>query len=353
MDNVSSGNYSSKSTHCLIPPLLSLSLNDLPHDSVQPRRTNARRISRVHRRHFPKEHAEQTQPHALDCSVPAAQHWARLSQPADCGVSLKHESNTTHSLGFYRLDRHGQRRLVGNIKQMVAYTVNVLKRIYKSSILRVYFVTWRVKMEYAIHLHFANQFRYRAKFKTLLKSVFLAWKYVVTCGVQSLKCQKYGILSLYSLLYHTRRRKLKKYLQRWSRWNKKCYRLSQKSFDQWTIFTYTTKLARCNAMRFVKYLVDMSVDHSYRKRKSRKQYFFNVWQKKTVQITNLMCKKDMFERWCTYKSILTERGQHVAEWLRMDRQRRGWRGWRVAAAVTGLWSRRGERLQAKVPQTHQ
>lgn len=280
-------------------------------------------------------------------SVPTAQHWSRISQPAESGLSLRSEGLVT-SLSFQRLDRHSQRVLIKNVKQTVSSVCKGLRRIHRISTMRAHFMTWRVKMEYDIQFTYANQFRYRAKAVTLLKTAFMAWKYAVSIGLERLREQKFGVLSLYSMLYHTRKKKLKKYLQKWSRWNKSCGRMTQRSLDLWVIFTYKAKLAKCNALCFVKHLTDMSIDHSYRKRKGSQRFFFHVWKQKTTNFNNITKKQRFFHQWRGYHYMLLEKGQVVAEEGRGRVLKRGWRGWRVLVVAASMCGYRGEKLKLQV-----
>lgn len=261
---------------------------------------------------------------------------------------MRCEGRTDHSLNFYRLDKYGQRRLLNNITQAVRKTIHNLRCIHKKSILQVYFVTWRVKMEYDIRFTYTNQFRYRAKPAALLRSVFLAWKYQVACFVQGAKCQRMGIISLYSMLYHMRRKKLHKYFLKWGRWSQGCVRLTQKALDYWVIFTYKAKLLRCNALKFMKHLSSMSNEHTYRKRKSRKQYFFHVWRQKTIQCHDFSIKKEIFTRWCQYKSIVMNRAAAVKRNVKFHLQQLAWKVWRISMLMLNLWSKQSERLRNQV-----
>ena len=329
-----------------VPPLLNLAQNDFSYKSQPPRRRRITRKQRLLETEQPKQAHIQFQ--NLASSVPTAQHWHRLSNPSDCGVSVRCEGRADNSLNFYRLDRYGQRRLIHNITIIVKKSIQNLKHIHKQSIMRLYFITWRVKMEYDIRFTYTNQFRYRTRPAGLLRSVFLAWKHLVSRSVQGVRCHRMGVLSLYSMLYHTRQKKLKKYFGIWGWWLKDCLRITQKSFDCWAIYTYKSKLSRCNAVRFVKYLKDMSLDHTYRKRKSRKKFFFRVWRQKTIQLKDFCTKREAFTSWCRYTTILLKQSNIVTATVRSNAQRLYWKRWRVMSLVSHMWSEQSERLLLQV-----
>jgi len=324
-----------------VPSVMSLSQTDLPEFSKIYIDGNYRH----HCKSSTYSHNKHPTP-ALSQNVPSARHWACMSSPSDGGLSIR--CVVDHDLHFHRLDKYSQRHLVSNIKQLTSYFCDVLRRIHKCSRMRAYFRTWKLKMEYDIRFAYSKQFRYRAKSGTLLKTAFLSWKYVVSCGTESSKNKLHSITCLYSTLYHNCRKKLKNYLYRWRRWSKHYIQESQRTFDNWVIYTYKTKLAQCNALKFVKYLVEMSLEHSYRKHKSRKKYFFGIWHQKTVHYANFMMKRKFYDQWCSYKTILENLEGKVAEMYVCHTRKRSWRYWRVAVVMTTMWSKRSDRLLQQV-----
>ena len=320
-----------------------LYLTQSPTPSLNTKRT--RHITNTKTRTSPSPSTSTTSPQHSALStihVPPAQHWARVSSPIS-GLSVRCEQPNS-SIEFLRIDRLSQNRLVNNIKITVSYVCEMLRKVHKRSMMRVAFHTWRVKMEYDIRFTYTNQFRYRSKVGTLMKTMFLSWKHVVTCARQGTKDQRFGVLSLYCMLYHTRRKKLKKYLQKWRMWNRRCPQLAQKAMDYWVISTYKAKLSKCNALKFVKYLMNISNDHSYRKRKSRKKYFFDVWYQKTLHFNNFNIKRKYYDQWCSCKEMLSNQADKVSDMSKRHGARRAWRVWRVSAVMTSMRSQRSERL---------
>ena len=278
-------------------------------------------------------------------SIPKAKHWARLSDPLS-GVSLRFDDNSHFQ--YYRLDKFGQRRLLSNTKKSICGVLKSLSVIYRRGMYRVALDKWKDNSKYHVRFTCGKIRLHNTANVALLKTIFLTWKYDVTCKRHSKRCFDSGALLVHCIFFHHVKKKLLKYFKLWHRWSKDIHWLMRNIFDLWSLFAYKSKLTKYNVLKSTKILRGIFIEQTYRKRKSRVSFFFNFWRHKTMIYRQHIMKKSIFQSWCEYRKKVFGIYDRLQKKSLHSIQKACLIWWRVASQVEYMWTRYNRRLKLQV-----